>query len=322
MKKILITGGFGFLGSHLVEELRRSDLDYQIYIVDNLTSNVVNPKLFTSGKGISYSTSHLKDYLAKTDMVFDEIYHLASIVGPAGVLPFAGKIAQSITDDSYVLSDTAFKHGARLVFVSTSEVYGGGNEGFCQEEMSKVITNEVSARLEYAAGKLAAEIALLNLSKTRNLDVVIVRPFNIAGPRQQATGGFVLPRFLKQAKENEPLTVFGLGMQVRAFTHVADVADGVRRAMELGEKGEVYNIGSEANKTTINDLAELVIEISGSKSSILYIDPQEVFGETYAEANDKFPDSSKARRYLSWHPKHDLRSIITDTINWHKMRDV
>lgn len=315
MKKILVTGGFGFLGSHLIDLLFEKNPDAHIVVVDDLSSNAVNPKLFMAGKSIGFAEATVADYVQKAEYPFDEIYHLASIVGPAGVLPYAGRIVKSIVDDAYHMLILAKRLGARLVFVSTSEVYGGGQNGLCREDMPKIITPEISARLEYAIGKLGAETAILNHAKAGSLDAVVIRPFNIAGARQSPIGGFVLPRFLKAAQDGKPLTVFGDGRQVRALTDVRDVANGLYLAAKLGKAGEVYNIGNELNKTTIGELAEKVINITDTDSKIEYLDPKEVFGANYVEASDKYPDSAKARTELGWEPQFDLDAIIEAALN-------
>lgn len=315
MNNILITGGFGFLGSHLIDLITEREPDTNIYVIDNLASNVVNPKVFSNKKNINYFIGGVKEYLDQLgDFDFQQVYHLASIVGPAGVLPHSGKIARGIIEDTQNIASLAKFEKARLVFVSTSEVYGGGQEGYCSEAMPCIITSEVSARVEYAIGKLAAEISLINRCATQGLDAVIIRPFNIAGARQSGSGGFVLPRFLKAAQDNKSLTVFGDGAQVRAFTDVRDVANGVYLAMQRGRAGEVYNIGAEDNRITIKAFAELVIGLTDTKSKIEYVDPKELFGEHYASANDKFPDSQKARTKLGWLPKYSLDDIITSAV--------
>ena len=318
MKKILITGGLGFLGSHLVEVILEHHPDAQITIVDNLSSNAVNPVVFLRDKpNVVHRENDVEDFinLVLRDEKFSEIYHLASIVGPAGVLPHQGRIVKSIVDDSYKVLAEAKRQDAKLVFVSTSEVYGGGQDGYCSEEMPPIIPVEASARLEYAIGKLASEIAILDHAKAGNLDAVIVRPFNIAGARQSPVGGFVLPRFLKAAQDNEPITVFGDGKQTRALTDVRDVAEGLYLAMLRGESGEIYNIGNENNKCTIEELAKEVVRLYDTESRIEHIDPQDVFGSNYVEANDKYPNSKKARKQLGWSPKYGLADIIKSAIN-------
>lgn len=312
MNKVLVTGGLGFLGSHLVQLLlARGD---EVTIVDNLSTNVVKPDFFKGDARViekSIIDFVFIDYLKEEE--FDQIYHLASVVGPAGVLPHAGRIIESVVMDTYAIASLRGNDDRiRILDVSTSEVYGGGNKGYCSEEMDKIIT-KTSARLEYAVGKLAAETALINMKA----NCVIVRPFNIAGPRQSKEGGFVLPRFLEQAKQGKPLTVFGDGRAIRAFTHVKDVARGLILAMEKGKAGEAYNIGNPHNKTSILGLAEKVITVTGTKSKIEHVDPKDIWGQYFEEAADKFPDSRKASLELGWTPNYDIEQIIEST--WKSM---
>lgn len=313
MKKILVTGGLGFLGSHLVDLILTTQPDVAITIVDDLSSNAVEANHYASFPNVT-------TFLMGVDEVggdYDEIYHLASKVGPAGVLPHSGHIADSIINDAMIMAKHAQRSGGRLVFVSTSEIYGGGTSS---EDDPKLVKAEVSPRLEYAVGKLAAEIALQNLA-AGSLDVVIVRPFNIAGARQGAEGGFVLPRFAQQVLKNEPVTVFGDGNQVRAFTHVKDIAEGLLLAMQKGKTGEAYNLGNYDNRTTILDLAERTIRCYPDTSSkVEPINPKKIYGKTYAEAEDKLPNSTKANDDLGWLPKLNLDQIIVDVIKYEKGR--
>lgn len=323
MKRILVTGGFGFLGSHLVERLLACDHGAEVVVVDNLASSAVVPHPFTvqqdtAGEGppgrLSYRLLPLRDWLARsqrTDGPFSEVYHLASVVGPVGVLGHAGQIAPSVVGDAAALAEACVKWGARLVDVSTSEVYGGGVDGMCREDMAcRVDLTQTSARLEYAAGKLAAEVMLRN---TAGLDVVVVRPFNIAGPRQGVAGGFVLPRFIAQARAGEALTVYGDGSQVRAFTHVKEVAQGLHLAMRRGTSGEVYNLGNAANRITILELAQRVMTATGA-SAVTWVDPRDLHGSGFAEASDKYPDETKSRAELGWDPQRDVDDIIADVL--------
>jgi UDP-glucose 4-epimerase len=266
---------------------------------------------------LTYDISSIEEYHAASKLApFEEIYHLASVVGPVGVLQHAGKITKSITDDTYRVLELAQKTGARLCDVSTSEIYGGGRDGYCSETDAKIITSKVSVRLEYAVAKLASEVALMNTCKVSDLYAVIIRPFNIAGPRQSGKGGFVLPRFIAQCLKGEPITVYGDGKMIRAFTHVADVAEGIVLALRRGRRGEPYNIGNPANKISILDLAQRTVRITGSHSRIDLVDPKKLFGPLFEEANDKFPDADRAMNELGWKPRFDLETVINDCVEY------
>ena len=322
VRHILITGGFGFIGTHLVEALIGCP-DIHIHIVDNLSTSPVNHEAFLEKLGQPENLSHdvcsVEEYCtnrAKPVNQFSEIYHLASVVGPVGVLRHGGNIAKSIVDDTYRIAALAEQCGARLVNVSTSEVYGGGRNGYCSEKDVKIIPPKNSLRLEYAVGKLAAEVALINKCSVSSLEAVIVRPFNIAGPRQSPVGGFVLPRFIGQALAGKPLTVYGDGHMIRAFTHVKDIVSGIILAMGRGKSGEAYNIGNPINKTTILELAQRVVQLLHSPSEISFVDPKKLFGPLFEEANDKYPDADRAMNGLGWKPSRDLDTIILEAAEY------
>lgn len=321
MKQILITGGFGFIGSHLVERLLEEP-DTHVHVIDNLSTSSINTDKYvsqlTSSYRLSYDICSVEDYYHKieqNDIKFDRIYHLASIVGPVGVLSHGGKMTLSIIGDTYRVIDLANRSGARLLDVSTSEVYGGGRNGYCSEKDSMIIPSDVTIRLEYAVSKLASEVAIINSCRTSNLNAVIVRPFNVAGPRQSGKGGFVLPRFIMQALQGEPLSVYFDGSAIRAFTHVKDIIEGLVLVMEEGETGTAYNIGNPANKTTILKLAEQVLKTTGSRSKIDFVDPRQLFGSLFAEANDKYPDADRAFA-LGWKPQYNTEDIIAHTADY------
>jgi len=200
-----------------------------------------------------------------------------------------------------------------VVDMSTSEIYGGGRDGYCSENDFKIVPPQVTVRLEYAVGKLASEISLVNTTRVTPLHATIVRPFNVAGPRQSGKGGFVLPRFITQALANQPLTVYGDGTMIRAFTHVQDIVRGTMLVMEKGRNGEAYNLGNPANKTSILDLAERVVRVTNSSSKISFVNPKELFGPLFEEANDKYPDADRAINELEWHPQHGLDDTIRHT---------
>jgi UDP-glucose 4-epimerase len=319
-RRVLVTGGFGFIGSHLVE-LLLEDSETHVHVVDSLITSPIDVGLYCKRIAhpdlLTYTIGTVKEYLSSPRLPnYDEVYHLASVVGPVGVLGHAGDILLKIAEDTSLVASYAHSMGARVVDVSTSEVYGGGRDGYCSEKDVMIITPRYSARLEYAVAKLGAEISLINLSKSQSLNVTIVRPFNVAGPRQSGEGGFVLPRFIRQALGGEPLTVYGDGQSIRAFTHVRDIADGIVRAMRLGESGEIYNIGNPSNKTTILELAYKVRDVIGSSSEIAFIDPKTLWGPMFEEANDKYPDADRAIHHLKWQPSLTLDQIVRDTAEY------
>jgi len=315
---ILVTGGFGFIGSHLTETLLKRP-HTAVHVVDNLsTSSIDLPAyldLLGNPENLQYTICSVEEFCngKGSALQFDQIYHLASVVGPVGVLSHAGKIASQIINDAQRMIEMAVRTGAKIVDVSTSEVYGGGRDGYCSEKDFKVIQPNITVRLEYAVGKLAAEISLVNMARVGPLNVSIVRPFNVAGPRQSGKGGFVLPRFVTQALSGEPITVYNDGKMVRAFTHVSDIVDGIILTMEKGKNGEVYNVGNPSNKTSILELAEQVIQLTKSSSAISHVDPKLLFGPLFEEANDKYPDADRAMHDLGWTPHYGIDDIIRDT---------
>jgi len=326
MKNILVTGGFGFIGGHLIERLV-ADPDNHVHVVDDLSSNPIPYEQLLDELGypdnLTYSIATIIQFFEHghfaVDRIYSEIYHLASPVGPAGVLKYAGDMVRMVVNDVYLLIELALRDGAKLVDVSTSEVYGGGQGGFCGEYMDKIIPAETTVRLEYAIAKLAAETAIINTCKVTDLKASIVRPFNVAGPRQSGAGGFVLPRFIDQAIRGDALTVFGDGLQVRAFTHVVDIVDGLVRVMAHGKTGEAYNLGNLINKVKVIDLAGYVNAIVGNDAGVVHVDPKTIFGELYAEAAAKYPDAIKVMDELGWSPQYGILRTIEDAYKYARM---
>jgi UDP-glucose 4-epimerase len=318
MPNYLVTGGLGFIGSHLASQLLE-DPKATVIVVDNLQGQVlpadyVVERICAERPGeLVVQIESVSDF--RSNCRFDTIFHLASVVGPAGVLRYTGLITESIVRDTYHVAQLAQRDGARLVNVSTSEVYGGGQDGLCAEDSPRVIKGPASARQEYAAAKLACEVALANLCRNGRLNGVTVRPFNVSGVRQLGLGGFVLPRFVGQALQGEPLTVFGTGDQVRAFTDVRDVAAGILLAGMRGKTGEALNVGNPANRTTILDLAKLVVRLAESASSIQLVEPKELYGSQYEDAADKYPDAFRLSA-LGWKPQHSLPDTVAAVIHW------
>ena len=328
---ILVSGSNGFIGSHLVERLLNDRFD--ALGVDDLRSSPITPEQWMAeagpilSRGLFYKES-IQYYAMRGQAThkLTGIYHLASPVGPAGILPYAGYIVEEIVDATRAVIELALIHHCRLVYVSTSEIYNAG--GLCTETTPCVVEiANPTPRLEYAIGKLAGEIMCLN---TPGLDVVIIRPFNVAGPRQSSKGGFVLPRFVQQALAGKKLTIFGDGQQLRAFTHVDDIVDGLVKAMNEGRKGQAYNLGNSSNRTTILELAKQVLHQVRPDLTIWrdtpsldgflieFTDGKKVYGPTYAEASDKYPDATKAMITLNWYPQWGIEKTIADVVSYER----
>jgi UDP-glucose 4-epimerase len=320
-RQILVTGGFGFLGSHLVERLL-SDEGARVHVVDNLSTSPIHVDAYLRGLGNPPALTHeicsVEDFAKAraTFPAFDEIYHLASVVGPVGVLAHAGKITRSITDDTYHVLHIAEKTGARLCDVSTSEVYGGGRDGYCSENDAKIITPKVSVRLEYAVAKLACEIALINTTKVSDLFAVIIRPFNISGPRQAPKGGFVIPRFIRQALVGEPITVYGDGSMIRALhprrrrrrRHRPSPPERPPRRGLQHRQPRQQSQHPRARRAHHRPL--------GSKSRVNFVDPKALFGPLFERPTTNSPTPTNAQRELGWKPQFDLDQVIRDTLEY------
>lgn len=321
-KNILVTGGLGFIGTSLVETLLEDENNF-VTIVDDQSTSMVDANDFYNNIPmgrcvimIETVDNHFKtiyDSRNGADILYDEIYHLASPVGPASVINQGGEMIREVVRDAYHLIDYCKRFGCRLLDVSTSEIYGGGDaDGYCSEETPKIFPAKLNMRIEYAMAKLAAETAIVNSCIVGGLDAVIIRPFNVAGQRQSSQGGFVVPRFVQQAFHGFPYTLFNYGEDIRAFTHVQDIVDGLILAMERGKSGTVYNIGNPNNKVTIKELALHVNMALGYKNDVEYIDPIELYGKYYASAKDKYPDATKAMDELGWKPTRHISDIILD----------
>jgi|TARA_R110001583_G_scaffold43557_2_gene138637 nucleoside-diphosphate-sugar epimerase len=312
-KKILITGGLGFLGSYTIEKYKSKG--YDITIIDNLSTNTIDVS-DPICKGCNVIIMDILDYTWKKEDKFDMIIHLASPVGPAGILQHSGKMAGYILDDTYWAIKGAQLYDCPLIFISTSEIYGYREEAeMLQEHAYKLLVGDFEVRNEYSTAKLLGEIVISNTAKVSNLKYQIIRPFNISGARQLPDAGFVLPRFVTQALSGEDITVFGDGEQLRAFTYVKDIIDGIYLA-SVHNKNDIWNIGNPANKVSINYLANRVKELTNSKSDIIHIDPKTIYGPLYAEAWDKIPDPKKIQTSLDWQTTKNVDEIIKDVIEY------
>jgi len=318
MKRVLITGGLGFLGSYSVELWKKNG--WSITVIDNLSTNVIEPS-DSICNNVEIKIANILDCSWPALGHFDMIVHLASPVGPSGILQHSGKIAENILSDVYWAVAGANLNSCPLIFVSTSEIYGHRDKPvLLQEGEDKILRGSFSVRNEYSVAKLLSEIVISNYAKVSDLKYQIIRPFNISGARQLKNGGFVLPTFVQQALDNTDITVFNDGDQVRAFTHVTDIVAGMYMVATAPQTkyNDFWNIGSAKNISTINNLANIVKTKTNSSSKITHVDPKTIHGPLYEEAWDKIPDAQKIINCFGWKPKWSKEEIIDDVIGYYK----
>lgn len=309
MKSALVTGGMGFIGSHLVDLLLSKGIE--VTIIDNFVNNCVDN--YPECRILADNIPDAIEFDYDVDDA-DVVFHLASTVGPVGVLKRSGEMGNNIVNDTVVLRDLCIEEKIKYIYVSTSEIYGDVKDW--HEDGIKVFPAHYTVRSEYAAGKMTSEIAIVNKAKVVDLEYAIIRPFNVAGPRQKPDFGFVLPRFVIAALTGQYITVYGDGSQRRAFTDVRDICDAIY-LLAANHEG-IYNIGNPANEMSIKELAELVVKYVGSpKSEIVYVDPKLLHGDLFEEVPDKIPCIDKLKE-IGWSPKYSIEQTINDTIEYYR----
>ena len=319
-KTALITGGAGFIGSHLCEELLSRG--FKALVVDDFsTSRKSNIKHLLGNKMFEFYKGSILDIKLMTSLVkkCDLIYHMAAAVGVKYILDHPlGSIITNIKGTETVL-DLAYQYRKKILIASTSEVYGKHACLPFKEEDDRILGSTSISRWGYAEAKAMDEFMALAYAKERNLKVIIVRLFNTVGPRQAGRYGMVLPRLIQQALKNEPLTVYGDGLQIRSFLYVKDaVCAIVDLSLAKHTEGEVFNIGNDQS-VSIKDLAFKIRDKAHSTSEIKFIPYEEAFGDKAAEFEDmqcRIPDISKIKAAISYQPKYTLDSIIENTVQY------
>jgi UDP-glucose 4-epimerase len=313
-KHILVTGGAGFIGSHLVERLLEEG--NSVVVIDdlstgnreNLRAQEKHPRLRVIQSKIS-TCAELPELVAQAESIF----HLAAAVGVELVVKSPIHVLETNLHETEVLLETAAPHQVPLLVASTSEVYGKSPKAAFSEEDDLVIGPPHQSRWSYACSKLMDEFLALAYAQERALPVVIVRLFNTVGPRQTGRYGMVLPRFIAAARKGEPLRVFGDGQQSRCFCYVLDTVEAlVRLQKSPAARGEVFNIGG-TEELSILELAKRVIEILGSKSSIEFVPYADAYAPGFDDMRRRKPVVEKLERVTGFRPKTSLREIIERT---------
>ena len=311
--KILITGGAGFVGSHLADRLHGEG--HEITVIDNLStgrySNVEHlegEKNFRLIIDTVLNEALMEELIRETDRVF----HMASAVGVKLIMERPVQTIETIFRGTDVVLGFCSRYRKRVLIPSTSEVYGKGISVPFKEEDDLLTGATDKHRWAYACAKTLDEFLALAHWKETRLPVVVVRLFNTVGPRQTGQYGMVVPRFVKAALKNEPIPVHGDGSQARCFGHVSDVVEGLVKTLETPACfGQVINLGNN-EEVTIKGLAEKAIEMTGSKSEIQLIPYEEAYGEGFEDMQRRVPSLEKARRLIGYQPTRTLEDIIND----------
>jgi nucleoside-diphosphate-sugar epimerase len=312
--RYLITGGAGFIGSHLADRLvARHD---EVVLLDNLsTGSRLNVQHLVDG-GVRFVEGSVLDHplVSRLTADVDVVIHLAATVGVELVVREPLQTLLNNVRGTEIVLDAATHSGAKVLVASSSEVYGKNVAGAVNEDSDRILGSLFKTRWSYAVSKEVDEIYAFEYWRERHLPTVVARLFNCVGPRQTGAFGMVVPRFVRQALAGEPLSVFGDGTQSRCFCHVADTVSGLISLVETDSViGDVFNVGAQ-NEISIRNLAELVIELTGSSSPIAYVPYGVAYEPGFEDMERRLPDISKIARATGWKPKASLRDILGDVI--------
>jgi UDP-glucose 4-epimerase len=309
--KALVTGGAGFIGSHLVEELLARG--YEVHVVDNLTTGAEanlsrvrnNPSLRVTIDTV-LNEPLIDRAIAETDVVF----HLAAAVGVKWVLERPLQSLETNLRGTDVVLSAADRHKTPVLVASTSEVYGKNDSGPLSEDDDRILGSSRFSRWFYATAKAADEALASAYWLERSLPTISVRFFNTIGPRQSGRYGMVVPNFIGQALRGEPITVYGDGKQTRCFTFVGDVVRSVIALTETNSAwGDVYNVGRQA-EISIEDLAHRVIELTGSGSDVVYVPYEQAYSQGFEDMRRRVPNVAKLQATIGYAPETSLDEAL------------
>ena len=317
---VLITGGAGFIGSHLTQALlERGD---SVAVLDNLsTGSFENIKRFRGHARFSFAIEDISNTLVLDRLASeaDAIVHLAAAVGVQLVVERPTETIETNVLGTHFVLGAARRYRCRTLLASTSEVYGKGAKIPFAEEDDLLLGPSSRSRWSYAASKLLDEFLGLAAHREFGLPVTILRFFNTVGPGQTGRYGMVVPRFVRAALAGKPIPVFGDGEQSRCFCHVGDTVRALVALMDQPEEtaGEIFNIGS-VEEVTINELAQAVLARTGSTAGIAHIPYSEAYAPGFEDMRRRVPDTSKLNGVTGWQPERSLDEILTDVIAWER----
>jgi UDP-glucose 4-epimerase len=313
--RYLVTGGAGFIGSHIVEALlARGE---SVVALDNLTTGRLT-NLDAVGRLPDFRFVHgsVLDELMVDELVHqcDVVIHLAAAVGVRWVIDHPLKSLTTNIGGSQVVIEAAHRYRRKILLASTSEIYGKNSSGPLAETADRILGSPSVVRWAYSTAKAVDEILANCYHRERGLPTIVARLFNTVGPRQSPAYGMVLPRLVRQAVRGEPLTVFGDGTQTRCFSHVLDTVDALMRLMDAEAAiGETFNVGS-TEEVSIHGLAEMIIARAGSASSIRLVDYDDAYGPGFEDMKRRVPQTAKLQTMTGWAPRRSLDAVLGDTI--------
>jgi UDP-glucose 4-epimerase len=315
---VLITGGAGFIGSHLSDAyLERGD---EVFVIDDLsTGSIENIQHLKSNPRFHYTIDSVHNQPVAAELVdmCDVIFHLAAAVGVKLIVESPVRTIETNVRGTEVMLALANKKKKKMLVASTSEVYGLSTEVPFREDGNLVMGATTKGRWSYACSKAIDEFLALAYWREKKLPTVVVRLFNTVGPRQTGQYGMVIPTFVKQALAGRPITVYGDGTQTRCFGYVGDVVGALMRLMDNADAvGQVFNIGSN-EEVTIRELAERVKALTNSDSEIIYIPYDEAYEEGFEDMPRRVPDTSKVQALVGFQPKMSLNGILQSVIDYY-----
>ncbi|HMF57699.1 MAG TPA: GDP-mannose 4,6-dehydratase [Pyrinomonadaceae bacterium] len=319
--RVLITGGAGFIGSHLSDAyIERGD---EVFVIDDLsTGSIENIQHLKSNSRFHYTIESVGNHQVLAELVdqCDVIFHLAAAVGVKLIVESPVRTIETNVHGTEVVLNLANKKKKKVLIASTSEVYGLSTEVPFREDGNLVMGATVKGRWSYACSKAIDEFLALAYWREKKLPTIIVRLFNTVGPRQTGQYGMVIPTFVKQALSGRPITVYGDGKQSRCFGYVGDVVGALVNLMDNSEAvGKVFNIGSN-QEVTILELAQLVKEMANSSSEIVFVPYDEAYEEGFEDMPRRVPDITKIGDLVGFRPRMSLDGILQTVINYYSGR--
>jgi len=319
MKKVIVTGGAGFIGSNLVKKLLDLNVEKLLIIDDLSTGNESNISSIVSNERIQFLNSKIEDIESINELFkdYDFCYHLAAGVGVQYIMDNLSESLLTNILATHKVLEACQANELPILLTSTSEVYGVAEDDVWTEETKSLIGPTTKLRWSYAASKMIDEFIALSLFEEGKVSPIIVRLFNIIGPNQLSKYGMVVPRFIESALADEDILIHGDGSQSRSFTWVDDVVNYLIKLVEVKAYGEVFNIG-QTEEISIKNLAELIIEKTNSNSQIIFKSHEEVFGKAFEDPKRRTPGIDKIIEFTGMKPTKNIEFMIENIINFKK----